>query len=677
MAPLEVTNPFCEAKSELKFFESALADVPVIASPTGPFRRAIRHQETGFLASSPDEWQNSLMQLVDDGNLRRRIGRAAHRDVLWRYGPERRAKLGRSLLDLVQGGERAAGAFERHISRSGNDRRIHVRLTEHELVFDSDQLGVAEVTVAIPLYNYENFITEALESVGRQTLKCLDLVIVDDCSTDHSLSVALDWVHANVGRFNEVRVLKNRANSGLALTRNVAFDWADTPWVLVLDADNRLLPDCAAACLHVAKQTGVAFVYPSIQQFGDASELMGMETYDPLRLSIGNYIDAMALVSLAAWASVGGYSPAQGWEDFDFWCRLAERGLRGERASGVPLAEYRVHKNSMIKAAIASPTQWQNMIAVQQRRHPWLTMDEYLPTRPVGEAISASTTIELEGRLAWLLPILRCPETGGRLLLAPDKSELISEDRTRRWPILRGRPLLFPGLKAPPIISDEHLSNRLPASALALIKSTNEPILHLSAGGSPERYEHVVEAEAAIFRHTDLVADAHRLPFIDESFEAVIALNASEHYHAPAQAAHEILRVLRPGGRVLIRTAFLQPLHEAPWHFYNCTRYGLERWFDGFEIEKLDVSDNFHPGHSLAWLASDCEAALRGRLSPQTADSFLEIPIGQFVALWRAPEESRAGKAWNDLATLPQDAQEALAAGFELVARKSIPRAPS
>jgi SAM-dependent methyltransferase len=211
----------------------------------------------------------------------------------------------------------------------------------------------------------------------------------------------------------------------------------------------------------------------------------------------------------------------------------------------------------------------------------------------------------------------------------------------------------------------------LPESALAIIRETRGPVLHLSAGGTAERFEHVVEAEAAVFRHTDLLADVHKLPFADSVFEAVIALNAFEHYRDPRRAAAEILRVLRPGGRVLVRTAFLQPLHEAPWHFYNCTRYGLEAWFEDFETESLHVSPNFHPGHSIAWLASECEVALRGRLSDQAADAFATTPIGQLVSLWRTPEDARdAAPLWRDFAALPQSAQEGIAAGFEFVGRR-------
>jgi len=139
-------------------------------------------------------------------------------------------------------------------------------------------------------------------------------------------------------------------------------------------------------------------------------------------------------------------------------------------------------------------------------------------------------------------------------------------------------------------------------------------------------------------------------------------------------AAREILRVLKPGGRVLVRTAFLQPLHEAPWHFFNCTRHGLEAWFEDFEAEALRVSDNFHPGHSLCWIASECEAALRSRMSDAAADAFLAAPAGRLVRLWRAPEAARGegDPVWADLAVLPQDTQEAIAAGFEFVGRRPL-----
>jgi glycosyltransferase involved in cell wall biosynthesis/SAM-dependent methyltransferase len=674
LAPLEVGNPFCEAKSELKFFEAALAGVVTIASPTGPYRRAIRHGETGFLPQTQREWHDALTKLVGDPVLRRRVSAAAHRDVLWNFGPECRTETMAVFLDLLRDGRDAARAFELNLLRQRVARPNLPRVPDHEVVFEVDHLGTAHVTVVVPLYNYAGFIGEALASVAAQTLRELDLVVIDDRSTDDSLSVAVDWAQNNVTRFNRISVLRNLANSGLGLTRNVGFDKAETPFVLPLDADNRLLPGCATACLDTAQATGAAFSYPIIKEFGGAEGLRGGSGYDPVRLANGNYIDAMALVSKAAWAAVGGYDHIPyGWEDFDFWCKLVDRGLRGEQVSGAPLAEYRVHPNSMLHSANTRAETVRTMIDHLQQRHPWLTIIWPLPDAPEAKAEPTPAMTNDTDRLIQLLPILRCPETGGRLSLAAGGDALVSEDGSRRWPLVHGRPLLFPGMTAPKVNPDTHLSNILPDSALALIRRTRGLVLHLSAGGTVERYDNVVECEAALFRHTDVIADVHRLPFADSAFEAVIALNAFEHYRDPRQAAHEIYRVLRPGGRVLIRTAFLQPLHEAPWHFYNCTRYGLETWFEGFETEILQVSDNFHAGYSLSWLASECEAALRARIAGAAADRFLSAPIERLVSLWRAPEETRNGELlWRDLSALPQDVQETVAAGFEYLGRRPI-----
>jgi glycosyltransferase involved in cell wall biosynthesis len=382
LVPLEVGNPYCEAKSELKLFEAALADVPTIASPTGPFRRAIRHGETGFLAETRDEWQAALTQLLDDPQLRRRLARAAGREALWRFGSERRAELTRSLSDLLRGGQRAARAFTHEVCRPDASLAAPP-ISDHEVLFRTDRLGTAEVTVVIPLYNYAEYIVEALESVRTQKLAALDLIVVDDQSTDDSLSVALHWLEANASRFNRAILLHNRINSGLAATRNAGFEAADTHYVLPLDADNRLLPDCTAACLQTARNTGAAIAYPVIQEFGMQQDLRGDWPFDAVRLQFGNYIDAMALISKSAWVAVGGYDRGHGgWEDFDLWCRLVEHGFWGERVPGGPLAEYRVHPDSMMQTSNSQPEVMRGIIDDFSAAHPWLRLVRPLPEPP-------------------------------------------------------------------------------------------------------------------------------------------------------------------------------------------------------------------------------------------------------------------------------------------------------
>jgi len=382
LAPLEVGNPFCEAKSELKYFEAALVDVVTVASPTGPLRRAVAHGRTGFLATTPDEWFATLRTLVEDKPLRARVARAAYLDVLWPFGEERRAEMVAGLLDQVRGGPRAARAFVLDVQRTLTPKAVP-QIPDSEVLFLHDALGEADVTVVVPLYNYAGLIVEALDSVRAQTLGPLDLVIVDDCSTDESLAVALAWVRTHAKRFNRVAVLRNRQNCGLGLTRNAGFAAAETAYVLPLDADNRLYPPCCAALLRAAESSRAAFVYPVIQRFGDSTTLMGYFRYAPARLIGVPYIDAMAMVSVAAWAGVGGYSDTRlGWEDYEFWCRLAERGLAGQHVAGEALAEYRVHGGSMLNAITEAADVKPQVIADMNRRHPWLSLVSAKPQPP-------------------------------------------------------------------------------------------------------------------------------------------------------------------------------------------------------------------------------------------------------------------------------------------------------
>lgn len=92
LAPLEEGDVFCEGKSELKFFEAGLVEVPTIASRTGPFAAAIADGKNGFLASSPAEWEEKLDRLVASASVREKLGAAARRTTLDRFSAEYAAR---------------------------------------------------------------------------------------------------------------------------------------------------------------------------------------------------------------------------------------------------------------------------------------------------------------------------------------------------------------------------------------------------------------------------------------------------------------------------------------------------------------------------------------------------------------------------------------------------------
>ena len=381
ICPLEAGNPFCEAKSELKFFEAALAGVCTVASPTGPYRRAIRDGITGFLADGDAGWEEALLRLVDDPPLRRRVGQDAYHDVLWRFGPWRQAELAGILLGSLDpaaaGSPAAAHKVELGLRRGDYLGCGLPEVPDSELLFAHDKLGEAQVTVVMTSFNYEQHILDALDSVRAQSLEALDLAVVDDGSTDQSVPLVIEWARRYRDRFNRIRILRTRRNAGLGGARNVVFDAAETPWLMTLDSDNRLLPDaCVTLLAALGEVPRAAFAYPQIRQFGGAELVMGTHGFDPARLRTGNYIDAMAMVAKWAWAAAGGYyvrRDAMGWEDFDLWLNLVELGQFGIAVPEI-LAEYRVHPGSMVNVITEQSDNKRAMVEFVEARHPWLSL---------------------------------------------------------------------------------------------------------------------------------------------------------------------------------------------------------------------------------------------------------------------------------------------------------------
>lgn len=703
LAPLQLGNPYCEAKSELKYFEAALVSVPTVASPTQPFASAITNGETGLLAETEDDWYRAMRSLIEDKLLRSRIARAALLDVIWKYGPEHRVEVFRSLLrSLAPWTTSSDKTFETDWYRITGPGRRPITIPEYRVLYLHEAAPVADAAVVMPVYNYAHYVEEALDSVKDQTLTSLELIVVDDCSSDDSVSVVRSWMERHVRRFTRVALVQNLNNSFLGSARNVGFSYAEAQYVMPLDPDNMLLPACLSKCLQVIKREHSAMVYPKIQQFGDGDGVMGILPWSPSRLATGNYIDAMAMVRRSAWAHVGGYENIYGWEDYDLWCKFAECGLWGANAGEV-LAKYRVHASSMLRVHTHETEREQRLFREMSARHPWLRLPaigedrnegvdaQDTATHPQAEARvaqapcqapsqettdgmaarapSAGGTIERIKRLEELLGVLVCPITGEPLKLIDQGRALMTASGSRKWPLKDGRPILFEGMERVLVHDDAHLSNPICQRAADLIDEATGRVLNLSAGGTHRRNDNVVEVEASLFRHTDVVADAHHLPFKEASFELVIAMNAFEHYRSPTDVVQELWRVLVPGGRVFLHTAFLQPLHEEPYHFFNCTEYGLAEWFKDFQKIDLRVSENLTGGYTISWIVSDLERLILQHRGQEAADAFSRTSLADTARYWR-DSESREGPVWEYLATLPQNAQARVAAGFEYLGVK-------
>jgi glycosyltransferase involved in cell wall biosynthesis len=201
-----------------------------------------------------------------------------------------------------------------------------------------------DITVVIPCFNYGRYLGEAIESALVQAGGPPRVVVVDDGSTDpHTLST-LERLPAGVE-------LLRQANAGPSAARNAGAARTDTPFVLMLDADDRLRPGALAALrppLDADPELGFAYGYAEF--FGDWSGRLAFPDYEPYRLLYRAIVSATSLIRRAAFDQVGGFdADVPGYEDWDFYLGCLEHGWTGSRVAEVVL-DYRRHAGSRVSS---------------------------------------------------------------------------------------------------------------------------------------------------------------------------------------------------------------------------------------------------------------------------------------------------------------------------------------
>ena len=240
------------------------------------------------------------------------------------------------------------------------------------------------------------------------------------------------------------------------------------------------------------------------------------------------------------------------------------------------------------------------------------------------------------------------------------------------YPIRDGVPIFTPDPQNVITVPFDGEGHPIPPEFIKKLASVDGYSLNIGAGATNVSIPQSIQLECYIFKNTDVVGDAHRLPFIDEAFDAVAAFSVFEHLCDPPAAVAEAFRVLKPGGEVIIHTAFLQPLHESPLHYYNATEHGLLRWFSDFDIESCRVSDNFQPAHTIAWLSNDLILYLEEAFGPEWGRRLAMTNLDQWRQLWIDKSKRCNDPLWDILSKLPQQTQKRLCARFELTAKKPI-----
>ncbi|WP_175578315.1 glycosyltransferase family 2 protein [Bifidobacterium jacchi] len=123
------------------------------------------------------------------------------------------------------------------------------------------------VSVIVPVYNVEQYLTECIDSIRAQTYVALEVILVDDGSTDSSGRLCDNFAAQD----SRIRVI-HQSNGGVASARNRGLDQATGEWVLFVDADDRLRSNLVERCMDALKRVHAdiaVFQYQSVDENGE------------------------------------------------------------------------------------------------------------------------------------------------------------------------------------------------------------------------------------------------------------------------------------------------------------------------------------------------------------------------------------------------------------------------
>jgi GT2 family glycosyltransferase/peptidoglycan/xylan/chitin deacetylase (PgdA/CDA1 family) len=477
-----------------------------------------------------------------------------------------------------------------------------------------------KVSVIIPCFNLGEYLDEAVDSVLRQTYRDLEILVVDDGSTDPSTRRLLDDY-----RRDKTRVFR-RPHRGVTHARNFGIGVATGEYLCFLDADDRLTARCLERTTErLLGDPSLSFVSFWVRLFGDENWEWKPVRCDLLGLLCECTVATSAVVRRAAVEAVGGFDPTMevGHEDWDLWLTLVERGLRGAILPEV-LFEYRRRATSR-SAAADQIDAYVRLFADRVRKH------------DAGyRALLLEAVTEQEAHLGRLLHAIRAPE--------PERSDVrATRGPTREVVVERAeRPVSGLSLVVPGPLLPERSREIRDALAQATARPTelvvwDRPSPDVEVFSAEERnaavaataYDYLLFAGAESFPDRDFVAAA--CAALDRDRDVMFA--AAEPW-APRRDGD--LPWLAEPARLLSRPWFVQ----VPTVF----RRALFNELKGFDSALGAVSDldfwlraaERHTGHlvehAAAWAADPAGA-------PGSSDGVRAL-AGAFLARHRATIET-------------------------------------
>lgn len=213
------------------------------------------------------------------------------------------------------------------------------------------------ISVVIPVFNSEKFIYQTLCSVQEQTYPNIEIIVVNDASTDKSDEKILDFMK----QYTNIKYCKNQIGKGAAKARNKALAMATGRYVAFLDSDDIWKPNKLKKQLHLMKQKNAVFTYTAMEIINEDGELIkakrAVRNYIDYSFLLKNTMIGTSTVMIDRNRSGDFYMPdIKSGQDYATWLSLLRKGII---AYGIneALVQYRVHSNSLSSNKLKSVLQ--------------------------------------------------------------------------------------------------------------------------------------------------------------------------------------------------------------------------------------------------------------------------------------------------------------------------------
>jgi glycosyltransferase involved in cell wall biosynthesis len=209
-----------------------------------------------------------------------------------------------------------------------------------------------EFTIVIPCYNYANYLPESVKSIVAQTFKDLEVIIVNDGSTDDTLEVARELLQKYKGRMF-ITLIDQEHQGHPSSTRNTGYSYARGNYYFALDSDDMIKPDYVAKAFETFEECpDVDIVYPGYQTFGDTDFFHVPPDFDLDSLKYWDYVPYSSVFKKDVFERLGGYDTSPSlriMEDWDFWLRAYREGFRFKPIKEALLL-HRTHRGSLLSS---------------------------------------------------------------------------------------------------------------------------------------------------------------------------------------------------------------------------------------------------------------------------------------------------------------------------------------